>query len=135
MNGNRYTLIFSLVVVTALMSALGNYAKGNPPPKTRLEQPRINLLIQIIQSDPDENKREAAVAELSKADPRTSTGVIQIVTEALLKDTSAKVRLAAVSVITKYNTVYSFTGHALETAKDSDASPEVRKAATDGLTG
>jgi hypothetical protein len=129
----RFTLIFSLAVGAGILSTSVGLGKGDPLPRTRIDQSRINVLIQIIQSDPDEAKRNAAVAELSRADPKLSTGAVQIVTDALLKDPSPKVRLAAVSVIGRYNAVFSLAGRALETATVSDASPEVRKAAKQAL--
>jgi hypothetical protein len=129
MSRMRLTLIFSLIVGAGLLASSVAQGDGGASARTRLDQSRINQLIQIIQSELDENKRNAAVAELSRADPRASTGVIQIVTEALLKDSSAKVRLTAVGVIGKYNLVFPLAGLALETAMESDASPAVRKAA------
>jgi hypothetical protein len=126
-------LVFSLIVGASPLTSSVAWGDGGPSVRARLDQSRINQLIQIIQSDPDEIKRNAAVAELSRADPRVSAGVIQIVTEALLKDSSAKVRLTAVGVIGKYNSVFPLAGLALETAMESDATPAVRKAAREAL--
>jgi hypothetical protein len=133
LTGTRLTLIFALAIGAGFLTSSAGLGDGNPLVRTRLEQARINQLIPIIQSDPDENKRNAAVAELSRADPRLSAGVIQVVTEALLKDPSPTVRLTAVGVIGRYKTVFSLAGLALETAMESDASPVVRKAAKQAL--
>jgi hypothetical protein len=133
LTGLRLTFIFSLAIVAALPATSFGLGKGDPLPKSRLDQSRINLLIQVIQTDPDENKRNSAVSELSRADPRLSTGAVQIVTDSLLKDTSPKVRLTAVGVIVRYKMVFSLAGLALETAMVSDVSPEVRKAAREAL--
>jgi hypothetical protein len=98
-----------------------------------MEPDRILQLVHIIQFDPDESKRKAAVLEMGRADPRLSAEVIQSVTEALLKDPAASVRLAAVEVIGHYNAVFPLSGLALETAVQTDASPAVRKAAKQAL--
>jgi len=133
MTGHRLTLICSLAVGISFTTMSLAFGDGDSLFRTRLDQARINLLVQVIQADPDENKRNAAVTEMSRADPRLSTGVIQIITEALLKDPSAKVRLTAIGVLVKYKTVFSLAGLALETTMESDPVPAVRKAAKQAL--
>ncbi len=133
MTGSRLALVLTLVLGTGFTIPAVGLGDGGLFKPTRIEPARIHQLIQIIQSDPDEMKRKAAVAELGRADPRLSSEVIQAVTEALLKDPSPAVRLTAVEVIGRFNTVFPMSGLALESAMELDASPVVRKAAKQAL--
>jgi hypothetical protein len=133
--GIRLNLIFPLAAGVCLLTASIGLGDSGSRTRPRIEQPRINLLIQIIQSDPDENNRNAAVLELSRADPRLSTGVIQILSDAILKDQSPLVRQSAIGAIERYKAVFTLGGLALETAMERDASPEVRSAARQALWG
>ncbi|HEV3438015.1 MAG TPA: HEAT repeat domain-containing protein [Gemmata sp.] len=133
MTGSRLALVLTLVLGTGFAIPAVGLGDGGLFKPTRIEPARIHQLIQIIQSDLDEMKRKAAVAELGRADPRLSSEVIQAVTEALLKDPSPAVRLTAVEVIGRFNTVFPMSGLALESTMELDASPVVRKAAKQAL--
>jgi hypothetical protein len=106
---------------------------GAPAKPVRTDGARVRQLVQIVQAEPDEQKRRAAVLELGRADPRHSADVIPALSQALLKDPSAAVRLTAVEVIGGFRIVFTMAGSALETALDSDASAVVRGAAKQAL--
>jgi hypothetical protein len=129
MTGNRFAIVLTLALGIGFTTPALGLGDGGPVKPTRIEPARIHQLVHIIQSDPDEAKRKAAVMELGRADPRLSSDVIQTITEALLKDPSPVVRLTSVEVIGRFNAVFPLSGLALETAMESDASPVVRKAA------
>jgi hypothetical protein len=120
--------IATLAISVTLVPAVG-LGDGTGASQHRLDPSRINQLIQIIQTDVDEKRRETAIEELSKADPRLNQGVIQVLADALRKDTSPAVRLAAVRAIGRHKTVFVLAGRALEFAVETDSSPAIQKAA------
>ncbi len=132
MNGSRAAVVLTVLAGLTANAAVG-LADGGSVKATRLDSSRLHQLVQIVHSDADEQRRKAAVIELGKADPKLNTEVIQAVTHALLKDPSAAVRLTAVEVITRYRSVFTVAGLALESAVESDPSQIVRTAARQAL--
>ena len=129
---NRFLLIVAFSAASGFLSAVMGADTG-PLHRFRVEPARVRQLIQVIQVDPDENKRKAALVELGHADPRLMTEVIQSVTDALLKDPSPAVRLTAVEVISQFKIVFPYSGIALESTIESDKSEVVRTAAKQAL--
>lgn len=101
--------------------------------KSRMEAGRVRQLTEIVRLDPDEKKRQAAIAELAGADPRNQLEVMPVISTALQKDASAAVRIAAAEAIGRYNVVFPMAGLALEVAAESDPSATVREAAKQSL--
>jgi hypothetical protein len=119
------------VVLGVGSTAFGQFGLLNRKP--RLDAGRARQLIEIVRLDPDERKRQAAVLELSGADPRIQLDVIPVISTALLKDSSPAVRLTAAQVIGRYQIVFPMAGVALETASEMDPADTVREAAKQAL--
>lgn len=94
---------------------------------------QVKRLVETAKLDVDDKKRQAAVAELREADPRTHTDVIPALIAALQKDSSSAVRKDAAETIASYKLVYPLAGLALEAASELDTAREVRDAAKEAL--
>lgn len=122
----------------AIDLGLGLFKKKKPPeaqpapPKTDPTS-RVKQLVAIVQSDPDVDRRKAAVGELAGHDPRTSPEVVTALVGSLTKDPSPDIRAKAAETLGGYRTVYTSAAAALETAEAGDPDKGVRAAAKSAL--
>lgn len=122
----------------AIDFGLGLFKKKKPPeaqPAAAKADPsaRIKQLVATVQSDPDVDRRKAAVGELAGHDPRTSPEVVTALVYSLQKDPSPDIRTKAAETLGGYRNVYTTAATALETAEASDPDRGVRAAAKSAL--
>ena len=132
MTGTRITLVLLVGFLTfsSVAHADDDGPRGRRP--RLIDGARIRQLADILRSDPDERRRQAAVNELAEADPRMHPDVMPSLIAALRKD-AASVRASAAETIGRFRTVFPLAGAALENAAESDPSPAVREAAKQSL--
>lgn len=122
----------------AIDFGLGLFKKKKPPeaqPSPAKADPtsRVKQLIATVQSDPDVDRRKAAVGELAGHDPRTSPEVVTALVGSLTKDPSPDIRAKAAETLGGYRSVYTTAAAALETAESGDPDKGVRAAAKSAL--
>lgn len=130
MTGTRLALTVAFAV-GLVAPAFGQGGLFNRKP--RMDAARVRQLADVLRLDPDEKKRQAAIAELRDADPRVYLDVMPLLSTALQKDASAAVRATAAEVIGRFNIVFPMAGLALESAAETDPSAAVRDAAKQAL--
>jgi hypothetical protein len=122
----------------AIDFGLGLFKKKKPPeaqaaPAKADPSTRIKQLVATVQSDPDTDRRKAAVGELQGYDPRTSPEVLSALVGSLQKDPSPDIRAKAAETLGGFRTVYTSAAAALESAESSDPDRGVRAAAKSAL--
>lgn len=122
----------------AIDLGLGLFKKKKPPeaqpaPSKADPSSRVKQLIATVQSDPDVDRRKAAVGELAGHDPRTSPEVVTALVYSLQKDPSPDIRAKAAETLGGYRTVYTTAATALESAEAGDPDKAVRAAAKSAL--
>lgn len=100
--------------------------------KPRVDPARVRQLTETLRSDPDEKRRQAAVAELTQADPLVHQDVIPALIAAMRRDV-ASVRTAAAEAVGRFKMVFPLAGSALEATAESDPALAVRTAARQSL--
>jgi hypothetical protein len=126
--GTRWTwTVIAALVVAAPVGAGNLFGKR---PKTDAQ---VKRLTETVRTDADELRRQAAIAELRDADPRTHPDVIPALVAALQRDRSARVRADAAEAIGQFKLVLPLAGLALETAAESDPVRAVRDSAHQAL--
>ena len=97
-------------------------AKGKAEPLSKVKQ-----IVLTLQADPDAAKRQAAVAELARLDPRTNPEVLPALVASLQRDPAEDVRVAAADAVGGLKPVSQSAGLAMEAALASDPVPRVRE--------
>ncbi len=96
--------------------------------KADAPQSRAKQLVEILRTDPDEDKRIAAATELKGLDPRNNPEIIPGLMASLQKDPSPAVRIEAVKALGDLKPVSEPAGLAMEAAKASDPDAKVVEA-------
>jgi hypothetical protein len=109
--------------------------KSNEQPPQAKPDPnqKVKQLVATVQSDPDVDRRLAAVADLRSHDPRSNTDLIPALIGCLQKDPSPDVRARAAETLGGYRSVYQSAATALETVEQNDPDQTVRAAAKSAL--
>ena len=96
--------------------------------KADVPQSRAKQLVEILRTDPDEDKRIAAATELKGLDPRNNPEIIPGLMASLQKDPSPAVRIEAVKALGDLKPVSEPAGLAMEAARASDPDAKVVEA-------
>jgi hypothetical protein len=107
-------------------------APGKLPASAQPVQ-RVDQLIQVLRTDPDERRRLTAVVEISKVDGQQAPQVVDALLDALRQDPSAAVRAGAAGALGRLRPMTTPVAHALEEAMQTDHSPRVKTAAKAAL--
>lgn len=107
--------------------------KDREKPPESPQQTRVQQLVAILQSDPDERRRVAAAEELGQIDPRTNADVLPGLIGSLQRDPSPAVRVRTAQSIGQLKPVYQPAGLAMEAVLLSDPDAGVRDAVKSAL--
>jgi hypothetical protein len=139
----RFVLSWAVMIgcIGGAEAGIFNRKKATPPatpPKPPALTPsalsRVDQLIRVLRTDPDERRRLSAVVELSKANIQSHPHIGDALIDTLKQDPSAVVRAGAASALGRVRPMDATVGQALEEASQSDEAPRVRTAAKAALT-
>ncbi len=129
---HRVVLVLLLAPLLTAPASAGLFF-GNKKPDKPNPADRVPELIKVIETDGDEDKRMAAVAELRDYDPAQFPDLATTLIDALLNDKKPGVRAEAAQSLGKIRPVSDPVGEALEQSLAKDSSMRVRLQARSAL--
>lgn len=114
-------VLLLLAVALALPAQGGIFGK-----KARRPDTSVRELLHTAKSDPDENKRTAAIGELRDLDAQANPDIVPTLIDLLQNDTRPGVRREAASALGRVRPGTAAAGQALQQAASKDPSLRVR---------
>ncbi len=123
MTGSRWLTIIVLAGLVVVPARAGGVFKKQPKPNPTV---RVPELINLLRTEKDERRREAAAEELRQYDPRSFSEIVPVLVELSLNEPNTAVRLEAVQSLGKIRPISQQAGWALEQVVEKDSSIRVR---------
>jgi hypothetical protein len=125
----RLLLLVWIIQATLIAPASAGIFKRSKPVAATGPQD----LVIILQTDPDEKKREAAATELRHFDPKANPEIVPVLIDVLKRDTCPAVRAEAAQSLGKLRPICQDAGLALQIAAANDSALRVRLQARTSL--